>query len=220
MNDRPMVAGRATAADGIIRLAGAANAIAEFDGYKIVNDEAMIAARPDAVLAMERGSCSLSADQVFAPPGLCADAGGAAQGVRLDGGALSARLRPAHRARRARSRPRRSIPSLASEHAALRASRSLRPMRGDGVPCGARRLARHRSAAVSCIAALRVAVAVIAATIGAAGIPPRRLAGGARLRRRRAGAAGARPAGAVVDPAAADRARRLGRRAARGRRNA
>jgi len=65
MSDRPMVAGRATAADGIIRLAGAANAIAEFDGYKIVNDEAIIAARPDAVLAMERRQFALSADQVF-----------------------------------------------------------------------------------------------------------------------------------------------------------
>src|SRR5919108_1229336 len=46
-NGRPMVAGRATAADGIIRLAGASNAITEYDGYKLISDEAVIAARPD-----------------------------------------------------------------------------------------------------------------------------------------------------------------------------
>ena len=39
MNGRPMVAGRATAADGIITLAGAANAITAYDGYKLMNDE-------------------------------------------------------------------------------------------------------------------------------------------------------------------------------------
>jgi iron complex transport system substrate-binding protein len=69
MNDRPMVGGRATAANGIIKLAGAVNAVAEFDGYKIVNDEAIIAARPDTVLAMERRQFALSADEVFAYPG-------------------------------------------------------------------------------------------------------------------------------------------------------
>ena len=36
-----MVAGRATAADGIIALAGAANAITEYEGYKLINDEAV-----------------------------------------------------------------------------------------------------------------------------------------------------------------------------------
>ena len=68
MNDRPMIAGRNTAADGIIRLAGAVNASADFEGYKIVNDEAIIAAKPDVVLAMERRQFALIADQVFAHP--------------------------------------------------------------------------------------------------------------------------------------------------------
>jgi iron complex transport system substrate-binding protein len=68
MNDRPMVAGRNTAADGIIRLAGGVNASADFEGYKIVNDEAVIAAKPDAILAMERPQFALLADQVFAHP--------------------------------------------------------------------------------------------------------------------------------------------------------
>jgi heme transport system substrate-binding protein len=68
MNGRPMVAGRATAADGIIKLAGAVNAITEYEGYKLINDEAVIAAQPDAVLAMERTSFRLDARTVFEHP--------------------------------------------------------------------------------------------------------------------------------------------------------
>ena len=68
MNDRPMVAGHATAADGIIQLAGAVNAIEGYEGYKLINDEAIIVAKPDAILVMERGGQSLTADTVFANP--------------------------------------------------------------------------------------------------------------------------------------------------------
>ena len=68
MNDRPMVAGRATAADGIIKLAGAVNAIDGYEGYKLINEEAVIAARPDAILVMQRGEQSLTADTVFSHP--------------------------------------------------------------------------------------------------------------------------------------------------------
>jgi heme transport system substrate-binding protein len=68
--DRPMIAGHATAADGIISLAGAINAFADFDGYKLVNDEAIVAARPEAVLVMQRGEHGLSAETVFAQPAL------------------------------------------------------------------------------------------------------------------------------------------------------
>jgi iron complex transport system substrate-binding protein len=63
--DRAMAAGRNTAADGIIRLAGADNAIASYEGYKPISDEAIVAARPDVVLVMERGPGSLTADAVF-----------------------------------------------------------------------------------------------------------------------------------------------------------
>jgi iron complex transport system substrate-binding protein len=68
VNDRPMVAGKVTAADGIIRLAGAVNAVTEFEGYKLVNDEAVIAARPDVILAMHRDSHPLDAKTVFSHP--------------------------------------------------------------------------------------------------------------------------------------------------------
>jgi iron complex transport system substrate-binding protein len=68
MNGRPMVAGRGTAADGIMALAGVTNAITEYDGYKLINDEAVLAARPDAILAMERASFRLDAQTVFEHP--------------------------------------------------------------------------------------------------------------------------------------------------------
>jgi iron complex transport system substrate-binding protein len=68
MNARPMVAGRATAADGIIRLAGAANAMTPYEGYKLINDEAIIAAKPDAVLVMQRDSHQLDAQTTFRHP--------------------------------------------------------------------------------------------------------------------------------------------------------
>jgi iron complex transport system substrate-binding protein len=69
-NGRPMMSGKGTAADGIITMAGGANAFDDFSGYKVVNNEAIIAAKPDAVLVMERGEHALSADTVFSQPAL------------------------------------------------------------------------------------------------------------------------------------------------------
>lgn len=69
-NGRSMISGRETAADGIIAMAGANNAFSEFAGYKPVNEEAIIAAKPDAILVMQRGEHALSADMVFSQPGL------------------------------------------------------------------------------------------------------------------------------------------------------
>lgn len=67
VNGRAMVSGRNTAADGIIRMAGGVNAITEYEGYKPLTDEALIAAKPDVVLAMERaGPATVNADMVFA----------------------------------------------------------------------------------------------------------------------------------------------------------
>ena len=68
MNGRAMVAGRNTAADGVIRLAGGENVMNEIEGYKIVNDEAIVAARPQTVLGMERPGFVLTAQEVFAHP--------------------------------------------------------------------------------------------------------------------------------------------------------
>ncbi|VIO80041.1 heme/hemin ABC transporter substrate-binding protein [Bradyrhizobium ivorense] len=65
---RAMAAGHKTAADEIIQLAGAVNAIDGYDGYKPLNDEAIVAAKPDVVLSIERGKDSLTSDAVFAHP--------------------------------------------------------------------------------------------------------------------------------------------------------
>lgn len=52
---RIMASGRNTAADSIISMAGAVNAIAEFEGYKQLSDEAISVAAPDVILMMDRG---------------------------------------------------------------------------------------------------------------------------------------------------------------------
>lgn len=66
LNGRAMAAGRNTAANEIIRLAGAVNAIDAYEGYKPVNDEAIVTARPDVVLSIARGKDSVEAETVFA----------------------------------------------------------------------------------------------------------------------------------------------------------
>jgi iron complex transport system substrate-binding protein len=105
---RLMAAGRGTAADAALRLAGAVNALDGFDGYKPVADEAVIAAAPDAVVVMENGG--QPAAEILATPVVAATPAGKAgrlftvDGVGLLGfgprtaaeaAALRARLYPA-----------------------------------------------------------------------------------------------------------------------------
>ncbi len=52
---RVMAGGTGTAADGIIQLAGAENALSGLNGYKPITDEAIINAAPDVILMMRRG---------------------------------------------------------------------------------------------------------------------------------------------------------------------
>ena len=51
---RILASGSDTAADAIIRLAGADNAVTEFEGYKPMTDEAVSRAQPDVILMMDR----------------------------------------------------------------------------------------------------------------------------------------------------------------------
>ena len=51
----PMVAGRETAADAIIRLSGAANAADDYAGYKPLTPEAAAALEPDVILTTTQG---------------------------------------------------------------------------------------------------------------------------------------------------------------------
>lgn len=55
-----MAAGRGTAADAIIRLAGGDNVGAGFDGYKTVGAEALLSAAPDVVVTMDRALAGLA----------------------------------------------------------------------------------------------------------------------------------------------------------------
>jgi iron complex transport system substrate-binding protein len=68
LNGRAMAAGQKTAANEIITLAGGVNAIDGYDGYKIINDEAIIAAKPDVVLSIQRGKDSVDAEAVYVHP--------------------------------------------------------------------------------------------------------------------------------------------------------
>ncbi|MEL6736193.1 MAG: ABC transporter substrate-binding protein [Pseudomonadota bacterium] len=68
---RILASGTNTAANGIITMAGAENAITEFEGYKPVSDEAIGAAAPDVILMMDRGGDHSAANaELFAMPAL------------------------------------------------------------------------------------------------------------------------------------------------------
>ncbi len=66
VNGRAMVAGRKTAAHEIIALSGAVNAVDGYEGYKPLSEEAIVAAKPDVILVMQRGKDSISSETIFA----------------------------------------------------------------------------------------------------------------------------------------------------------
>ncbi len=84
---RAMVSGNHTAADGIIAMAGGVNAVTDYDGYKTLTDEAVIAARPDVVLTIERGGPNpVAAQELFALPAFSATPAAAKNSfVAMDG---------------------------------------------------------------------------------------------------------------------------------------
>jgi iron complex transport system substrate-binding protein len=67
-NGRAVAAGQKTAANEIIALAGGVNAIDGYDGYKLISDEAIVAAKPDMVLSIQRSKDSLEAEAVYVHP--------------------------------------------------------------------------------------------------------------------------------------------------------
>lgn len=68
VNGRAMAAGGHTAADEIIKLSGGINAVSDYEGYKPINDEAIVAAKPDVVLSIDRGKDSLNASAIYQHP--------------------------------------------------------------------------------------------------------------------------------------------------------
>ena len=94
---RILASGSGTAADGIIALAGGVNAVDGFEGYKQLADEAMIGARPDVVMMMDRaGDHNIERGRAVRPPGAGPDAGRPGAPADPHGRRLSPGLRPAH----------------------------------------------------------------------------------------------------------------------------
>jgi iron complex transport system substrate-binding protein len=84
---RVLAGGTRTAADSIIALAGARNAIDGFHGYKLLTDEAILTAAPDVILVMNGGRGPDLTDEVLlAHPGLAATPAGQSGAIlRMDG---------------------------------------------------------------------------------------------------------------------------------------
>lgn len=91
---RILAGGSGTAAEAMIRLAGGANAIEGYEGYKPVTDEALAAAAPDVILMMNRGAGDPESEpndakaiaRLLSQPALAATpAGRAGRVVRMDG---------------------------------------------------------------------------------------------------------------------------------------
>lgn len=81
--------GSGTAADAIITLAGAQNAITEYSGYKALTEEAIINARPDVILMMDRGDHGAVDDELFANPAIALTPAGRDHAViRMNGAYL------------------------------------------------------------------------------------------------------------------------------------
>jgi iron complex transport system substrate-binding protein len=87
---RIMAAGQDTAAEGILHLAGAQNALTGFSGYKPVTDEAILAADPQVILMMDRsGDLAITDAMLRASPALSSTtAGQTGAFVRMEGMAL------------------------------------------------------------------------------------------------------------------------------------
>ena len=85
-----LASGSGTAADGIIALAGAVNAVQGYQGYKQLTEEAILEARPDLILMMDRAGDHAAADaDILAHPAMAATPAGQAKAiVRMDGAYL------------------------------------------------------------------------------------------------------------------------------------
>ncbi len=84
-----LAAGSDTAGDGIIKLAGAVNAVEGFSGYKAMSDEAIVTARPDVILAMKNAGPPIAEAELFAIPSITSTpAGEGRKLILMDGGYL------------------------------------------------------------------------------------------------------------------------------------
>ncbi|PJE28766.1 iron complex transport system substrate-binding protein [Pseudooceanicola antarcticus] len=84
---RVMASGTGTAADGIINMVGAQNAVSEYPGYKTLTDEAITRAAPDVILMMSRnGEHTSTTEMLLANPAIATTPAGQAEAfVTMDG---------------------------------------------------------------------------------------------------------------------------------------
>ncbi len=76
------VAGRGTAADHMLALAGATNAVTDFEGYRPLTGEGVVAAAPEVILVPESGLVSLGGiDGLLSQPGVAQTPAGRARRV-------------------------------------------------------------------------------------------------------------------------------------------
>ena len=103
----PQAAGRDTAADGIIRLAGGINAVDGYAGYRPLTPEAVIASRADFILVTRQTVEALGGiDKVLDQPALRQTPAGRAGKRPAVRHPAAAGLRSAHAAGRDRARRR------------------------------------------------------------------------------------------------------------------
>lgn len=69
-NGRVIAGGADTEAGAVIEMAGGINAAPGVNGYKPLSDEAVIAAKPDVILSMQRGAHAAKPEEVFALPAM------------------------------------------------------------------------------------------------------------------------------------------------------
>jgi iron complex transport system substrate-binding protein len=80
-NGRATVGGAGTAADAIMKLAGAENAAASINGFRPVVDEALVELQPDALIVMRRSSGEHDTNQLLSLKGMQNTPAGAARRV-------------------------------------------------------------------------------------------------------------------------------------------
>ncbi len=186
VNGRAMASGAKTAADGIIRLAGAINAITEYEGYRPISDEAVVAAKPDVIMTMERaGPATVTPDTVFAHPAFQATPAAANRAFVSMEGLYLLGFGPAQRACGARRRCfalSRSEIEATAVGAAKGRHRCVRRMIGEPALSAVPRKAdgwwrtQHTTAILmSSLLLALLGTSLVAAAIGAAGIPLVRL---------------------------------------------
>lgn len=89
-NGSPMVAGRKTAADSVITLAGGRNVATGFDGYKPISAESVVRMAPEIIMLMNASKQTIGGiDGVLALPGMRQTPAGQQQRIHfVDGQAL------------------------------------------------------------------------------------------------------------------------------------